>query len=142
MTQWQSEAAVGDILGRLQQAMNDHDLEALVSCFRSDVVSEQPAHPARNFQGREQIRRNWAQILGGIPDLKATLIRSAVDKDVVWAEWSWQGTRADGSVADMAGVTINGVNGNEVAWTHFYMEPVEQRGAGINAAIQGQATGQ
>jgi ketosteroid isomerase-like protein len=142
VVQQQSEAAARTVVGRLHQAINDHDLEALVGCFGPDVVSEQPAHPVRNFRGREQIRRNWTQIFAGIPDLKATLVRSAFGEDVVWAEWSWQGTRADGNAADMAGVTILGLAGEEIAWLHFYMEPVEQQGAGIEAAIRGQATGQ
>jgi ketosteroid isomerase-like protein len=142
MVQRQSKAAAGNIARRLEQAINEHDLEALVGCFQPDVVSEQPAHPARNFRGREQIRRNWTQIFAGIPDLRATLVRSAVDEEVLWAEWSWQGSRPDGSAADMAGVTILGLTGDKIAWLHFYMEPVEQQGAGIDAAIQGQATGQ
>ena len=43
---------------RLVQAMNAHDLEAHVACFRDDYRSEQPAHPARTFTGREQVRQN------------------------------------------------------------------------------------
>ncbi len=142
MSAQQEESEARDTLKRLEQAINGHDLEALVTCFRTDVVSDQPAHPARSFRGQEQIRRNWTQIFAGIPDLKATLARSAVEGDVVWAEWSWQGTRPDGSSADMAGVTISGVGGGQIAWTHFYMEPVDRQGADIDASIGQQAGGQ
>jgi ketosteroid isomerase-like protein len=138
----EGHSQAGDVLGRLHDAMNRHDLEALVQCFREDFVSEQPAHPARNFRGREQVRRNWTQILGGIRDLKATLVRSAVQGDVVWAEWSWQGTRPDGSPADMAGVTVNGVADGQITWTHFFMEPVERQGVDIDAAVRRQAGAQ
>ncbi len=55
---------------------------------------------------------------------------------------SWQGTRPDGSSADMAGVTISGVSGGQIAWTHFYMEPVDRQGADIDAPVRRQAGGQ
>ena len=141
MVQGKSDTAGRAVLGRLKQAINTQDIDALVGCFRPDVVSEQPAHPGRNFRGREQVGHNWTQIFTGIPDLRATLVRSAVHEDVVWAEWSWRGTRADGSAADMAGVTILGLTGDEVAWLHCYMKPVEERGAGIDAATRRHATG-
>ena len=33
------------VVGRLRDAMNEHDLEALVDVFDPDFVSETPAHP-------------------------------------------------------------------------------------------------
>ncbi len=128
------------VLLRLQEATNAHDLEALVACFAVDVISQQPAHPARDFQGRDQIHRNWQQLFGAVPDLKASLLRSVAEGQTVWAEWLWTGTRPDGSAADMAGVTILEVAGEEIARLHFYMEPIE-RGQGIDASIRQQASG-
>jgi hypothetical protein len=52
----------GSVSERLRQAMNAHDLEAHVACFREDYRSEQPAHPARTFTGREQVRENWSKL--------------------------------------------------------------------------------
>jgi ketosteroid isomerase-like protein len=56
---------------RLVQAMNAHDLEAHVACFRDDYRSDQPAHPARTFTGREQVRQNWSKLFESIPDFRA-----------------------------------------------------------------------
>jgi ketosteroid isomerase-like protein len=53
----------GAVSERLVQAMNAHDLDAQVACFREDYRSEQPAHPARTFTGREQVRQNWSKLL-------------------------------------------------------------------------------
>lgn len=89
--------------------MNDHDLEALVACFSADYRNETPVHPARNFHGRDQVRRNWQQILGSLPDLRAVLVRWTVDGGTVWAEWDWSGTRPDGESLTMRGVTILGM---------------------------------
>ncbi len=123
------------MIDRLAAAMNEHDLEALADCFEEDVASEQPAHPARSFTGRAQVRKNWAQIFGGVPDLRAELVRAAADGDTAWAEWDWSGTRVDGTPHHLRGVTVLGVRGDRAAWVRFYMEPVEQGGASIDGAV-------
>jgi ketosteroid isomerase-like protein len=124
------------IVERLQAAINSHDLEALAGCFTSGYVSEAPAHPARDFVGRDQVRRNWGQILAGVPDLHAELVRSTVVGDTVWTEWDWTGMRRDGQPHHMAGVTIQGVEGGAIAWVRFYMEVVEASGQGPEAAVR------
>lgn len=124
------------VLARLEQALNAHDLEALVGCFDEQVVSEQPVHPSRSFRGRAQIEKNWSQLLAAFPDLAATLVRSVVDGCVVWAEWDWRARRSDGGKTDMRGVTLLGLDGDRISWVRFYMEPVEQDGAGIDEAIR------
>jgi ketosteroid isomerase-like protein len=124
------------VIERLQRAINAHDLDALVACFAIDVVSRQPAHPARNFQGNEQIRLNWTMILGGVPDLRAELLRSAQSGDTVWSEWRWSGTRVDGTAHEMRGVTVNRVQDDRIIFVTFYMEPVEAGGADVGTAIR------
>jgi ketosteroid isomerase-like protein len=133
------------VVERLQAAINAHDLDALVGCFTPSYVSEAPAHPARDFVGSDQVRRNWGQILAGVPDLRAELVRSTTVGDTVWAEWEWTGTRRDGQPHHMAGVTIQGVEGDALAWVRFYMEVVEASEHDNAAAIErsiGSATSQ
>ena len=43
---------------RLRDAVNQHDLEALLECIDDNYRSEQPAHPNRGFGGKEQVRKN------------------------------------------------------------------------------------
>jgi ketosteroid isomerase-like protein len=122
---------------RLRSAMNDHDLNALVDCFAADCVSEHPCHPDRSFAGADQVRRNWTQVLGGVPDLHATLVSSRADGDRVWCEWEWSGTRRDGAPHLMRGTTITTVDDRGlIANTRFYMEPVIRDGVGVDAQIQ------
>jgi hypothetical protein len=75
------------IVRRLQQAINDHDLDAIEACFAPDYASDQPAHPDRSFRGTEQLRKNWSQILGGVPYLTAELKRWAMNGPEVWTVW-------------------------------------------------------
>lgn len=128
------------VVQRLHAAINQHDLDALAACFAPDFQSEQPLHPDRAFRGREQMRSNWAQIFGGVPNIRADLVRLAVDGETVWAEWDWGGSRADGAPFALRGVTVQGVQNDQIAWVRLYMEPVQQ-GSGVDAAIRQTVTG-
>jgi ketosteroid isomerase-like protein len=114
------------VLERLQQALNSHNLEALVACFAPDYQSAQPVHPDRAFQGAEQVRKNWSNIFQDVPDIHAERLRSVVDGNTVWAEWHWSGTKRDGASFAMRGVTIIGVQADQIMWGRLYMEPVQE----------------
>lgn len=133
--------AIPPVLQRLQAAMNQHDLEAFLSCFDPEYLSQQPAHPDRAFGGVDQVRKNWSALFAGIGDFRSDLLRSCMDGDAVWAEWEWRGTKADGSRMLLRGVTIFGVEEDRLRWGRLYMEPVEEDGAGIDAAVQRTAMG-
>jgi ketosteroid isomerase-like protein len=120
---------------RLTEAVNAHDLEALTSCFALEYRNETPAHPARGFQGRSQVRRNWEQIFAAVPDITAE-VRSIADADTVWSEWEMRGTRPDGSPHLMRGVVIFGVEGSEATWARFYLEPVQEGGGDVDETIR------
>ncbi|MDQ6747480.1 MAG: nuclear transport factor 2 family protein [Candidatus Dormibacteraeota bacterium] len=125
-------------IDRLEQATNQHDLEALVGCFAEDYVNETPAHPARGFRGREQVRRNWEQIFNFVPDISAQITRSTVDGDTAWTEWEMEGTRRDGSHHHMRGVIVFGAGDDAIKWARFYLEPVDPSGATVDDAVRDQ----
>jgi ketosteroid isomerase-like protein len=120
----------------LADAMNAHDIEAFVSLFADDYDSRQPAHPDRAFKGREQVRANWSAIFEGVPDFRAELVGTAVDVDTVWSEWRWSGTHEDGTRLQMVGVIILGLRDGNITWARLYVEPVEESGEGIEAAVR------
>jgi ketosteroid isomerase-like protein len=123
---------------RMRQATNDHDLDALVACFAPDYRNETPAHPERDFRGREQVRKNWTQIFAAIPDVSTEVLRCATDGDTVWSEWEHRGTRADGTAHVMRGVVIFGVVDGLASWARFYLEPVQDGGGGVDHAVRTQ----
>jgi ketosteroid isomerase-like protein len=126
------------LIQRLARATNAHDLDALVGCFAPDYRNETPAHPSRGFTGRDQVRRNWEQIFAFVPDLTAELVRFTVTGDTVWSEWEHRGTRRDGSTHLMRGMAIFGVRDASAAWARFYLEPVDEDGVGVDAAVRQQ----
>ncbi|MBK5289591.1 MAG: nuclear transport factor 2 family protein [Acidimicrobiia bacterium] len=123
------------VVDRLCDAVNRHDLDALAACFAVEYQNETPAHPARGFLGRAQVRRNWEQLFGGIPDLSATVAERAIDGETVWTEWEMRGTRPDGHPHLMRGVVIFHVNDEEIAKARFYLEPVDVDPGGIDSEI-------
>lgn len=128
------------LVERLRAATNDHDLEALVDCFSADYRNETPAHPERGFTGREQVRRNWEQIFAAIPDITADVLDCVVDGDTAWTEWEHRGTRPDGTAHLMRGVVIFGIADGRANWARFYLEPVQEGGGTVDAAVRRQVT--
>jgi hypothetical protein len=127
-----------DVVHRLARAINDHDLESLVACFAESYRNETPAHPARGFTGRAQVRANWTRIFGSVPDLVATLRGVAGDRDVRWAEWDWRGTRTGGGPLHLVGVTVLGLADDRIAWARFYMEPVDDDPTPVAEVVRDQ----
>jgi ketosteroid isomerase-like protein len=129
------------LLDRLTAATNAHDLDALVDCFAVDYVNETPAHPERGFTGADQVRRNWTQIFAAVPDVRAEVVRSAVDGDTVWAELEHRGTRPDGSPHLMRGVVVLRVADGRATWARFYLEPVVPGAAAIDEVVRSTLAG-
>jgi len=124
-----------EVVEQLATATSRHDLEGIVACFAEDYLNETPAHPQRSFRGRDQVRRNWQQILTGVPDITAQVEKSVVDGDTVWSEWHMSGTRLDGELHEMRGVIIFEVAGGLVTAARFYLEPVESGSGTVDTAV-------
>jgi hypothetical protein len=131
-----STEPIADVIARLVEATNAHDLDALVGCFAAGYVNETPAHPLRSFRGREQVRRNWERIFAAVPDLQAEVVASVVDRDTAWTEWEHRGTRQDGTAHLMRGVMIFTASEGLVTRVRFYLEAVEQTTGDIDAAVE------
>jgi ketosteroid isomerase-like protein len=127
--------AAGAVARALAKAMNERDIEAFVSLFAEEYDSVQPVHPDRAFRGREQVRANWSAVFSGVPDFRADLVATAVEADTVWTEWRWDGTQEDGTRLEMAGVIVMGLRDGQIAHARLYVEPIQRRGEGIEAAV-------
>ena len=121
---------------QLIAAMNRHDASAMAACIAADYRSEQPLHPNRGFGGSEQVLANWMSVFEGVPDFVAEQVASAFAEGMVWSEMRWRGTYRDGSPFLMRGVTVIGIRDDKIAWARLYMEPVEEGGGDIEAAVQ------
>lgn len=119
----------------LVSAVNGRDIDRLVDCFADGYVNLTPAHPARGFTGRQQVRRNWSAIFGAVSDITATVVAQAVDGETIWTEWTMDGTRRDGAEHHMRGVVIFTVAGNQATTAHFYLEPLDTSTSDADSAV-------
>lgn len=121
---------------RLVRATNDHDLDALLACFAPDYRSDQPAHPARAFQGVDQVRKNWSAMFEAVPDVHWELLGVAETADTAWLELRLEGTHPDGSKLHEIGVVILGVRNDRIEWARLYLEDVDENGWDIDAELR------
>jgi hypothetical protein len=130
-----------DVIDRLTEALNGHDAGAMASCFAENYRSEQPAHPARGFGGREQVAENWSVYFEEIPDVRMDVLSRAQAGNSMWIEVRIHGTRRDGSAFDLRGVIINEVVDDLISSARFYVEPLEDGGADIHETVREWAEG-
>lgn len=124
------------VIDKLQQAVNSHDLDAMVALFDPDYHSEQPAHPGRTFVGSSQVRANWGAMFSGVQDFRSELVRSVDDGDTVWCEWSWSGRREDDQPFAARGVALFQIRDDRIAAGRLYVENVEAEMIGIEQAVE------
>ena len=99
------------------------------------MTARSPVHPGREFHGPDQVRRNWTALFREVPDVRAEVLAKTEDSGVEWAEWHWHGTRSDGSIFQMRGMTIGGTRNGRIGWQRLYMEEVERVAESIDAAV-------
>ena len=114
------------VFERMIQAANRHDPEAMVACFAPDFRSEQPFYPERNFTGQAGVRKNWSFFFSTMPDFQAEVLSEAVEGDTVWAELHYHGTQVDGKKHVTRGVTISGIQGDQIGWSKLYIVTIQE----------------
>ncbi len=125
------------IVERLLDATNAHDVEGIVACFAEGYTLESPLHPARSFRGKEQVRRNWTQILSAVDNLTARVLAATCDARTVWSEWEMIGTRRHGGGAHhMRGVLIFRIDGGLIVSGRIFLEPVDTSSADASEGLR------
>ena len=120
------------LLERMRAALDAHDLDTFVGFFREDYVGERPRHPGAAVSSREDVRRNWAEVISDVPDLRVDVPAAVEDGNTIWSEWRANGTARSGAMLELRGVIIFGIQDGLVAWSRMYMEPVEEAGLSLD----------
>jgi ketosteroid isomerase-like protein len=118
----QAHSSPKAVFERAIQAANRHDLEAMVACYAPDYRSEQPFHPERNFVGSAGVRNNWSFFFTTIPDIQIEILGEVAEGDTVWAELHYHGTQTDGKKHAVRGVTLMGIQADQIIWARLYIE--------------------
>jgi ketosteroid isomerase-like protein len=126
------------LVERMRAALDAHDLDALVEFFHDDYVGERPRHPGSAMSSRADVRRNWEEVIGDVPDLRVEVPAAVQDGERIWSEWRMYGTARSGAMLEIRGVIIFGVRDDRVAWARMYLEPVEETGRSLGQLVQGR----
>src|SRR6266568_7582533 len=94
------------LLERMRAALDAHDLDTFVGFFREDYVGERPRHPGAPVSSRDDVRTNWAEVIGDVPDLRVEIPAAVEDGDTIWSEWRAYGTARSGAMLELRGVII------------------------------------
>jgi limonene-1,2-epoxide hydrolase len=108
------------VVTRFVNACNRHDADGIFACLHPSFDSIQPMYPSRNFRGADQVRRNWQAIFDAEPGFRLTVLRSAVQDEIVWLE-----LHGAGRDAEVAGVFVMGIQGDRIRWARIYSALVE-----------------
>ena len=124
----QSEQAKLDILERMVDGFNRHDLDAIMALFAEDCVFESPRGPepwGRRFEGRAAVREGLGARFAGIPDVHYGDGRHFISGDRGVSEWTLTGTTVDGEKLAVRGCDLWTFRGDEVVVKDAYWKIVE-----------------
>ena len=98
-----------DDLDAFAQAFNRHDLDAIMAMMTDDCVFEASGGPAPSgtrHEGQAAVRAAFAAILAAFPDSRWESARHFVAGERGVSQWTYRGTRADGTRVEAAGCDI------------------------------------
>jgi len=104
-----SDVDVLDLLDRFADAWNRHDLDALMSMMADDCVFEASAGPqvdGQRSEGKQAVRAAYAAVFETFPDAHWADPRHFIAGDRGVSEWTFTGTRADGTRVEVAGCDL------------------------------------
>lgn len=108
---------------RLNDALNAHDLDALMAAFTDDCVFENtgPRPDGERYAGAEAVRAFWAQWLIANPDARFETEEMIVHGDRAVVRWVYHKTRA-GQPWHLRGVDLFRVRDGRVAEKLAYIK--------------------
>ena len=106
------DASPGVTIATLQafaDAWNRHDVDALMSFMTDDCVFEASAGSdvcGARYAGRGAVRAAFAEVWATFPDAQWANARHFIDGDRGVSEWTFTGTRADGTRVEVHGCDL------------------------------------
>jgi ketosteroid isomerase-like protein len=118
-----AEADLLQVLQRFADAWNRHDLDALMSMMTADGVFDASAGPDVNGQrseGTQAVRAAYALVFETFPDAHWANARHFVAGDRGVSEWTFTGTRKDGTRVEVTGCDLITFRDGQVAIKNSY----------------------
>ena len=112
-----------EILQAFADAWNRHDIDALMSFMTEDCVFEASAGSdvsGTRFVGRDAVRAGFAEVWAAFPDAQWGNARHFVVRERGVSEWTFTGTRADGTHVEVNGCDLFTFRGGKIAVKNSY----------------------
>jgi steroid delta-isomerase-like uncharacterized protein len=112
-----------ELLQAFADAWNRHDVEAILSFMTEDCVFESSAGPdacGTRYAGREAVRAGFVEVWTIYPDAHWGGARHFVRGDRGVSEWTFTGTRADGSRVEVNGCDLFTFRHGRIALKNSY----------------------
>ena len=111
------------VLQAFADAWNRHDVDALMTFMTDDCVFEASAGPevwGARYAGPAAVRAGFAEVWATFPDAHWANARHFVQGDRGVSEWTFTGTRADGSRVEVHGCDLFTFRGGKIALKNSY----------------------
>ena len=121
--QTQNPAVTTEMLQAFAEAWNRHDVDALMSFMTDDCVFESSVGPdvcGARFKGSEAVRAGFAEVWAVYPDVHWGGSRHFVLEDRGVSEWTFTGTRQDGSRIEVHGCDLFTFRGAKIFLKNSY----------------------
>jgi len=112
-----------EVLEAFADAWNRHDADALMSFMSDDCVFEASAGPdicGNRYEGYEAVRAGFAEVWATFPDAHWGNTRHFVCGDRGVSEWTFTGTRADGTLVEVHGCDLFTFRAGKIALKNSY----------------------
>lgn len=112
-----------EVLQAFADAWNRHDVDALMSFMAEDCVFEASAGPevcGTRYAGREAVRAGFEDVWATFPDARWSGARHVVHGDRGVSEWTFTGTRADGTRVEVQGCDLFTFRNGKIALKNSY----------------------
>lgn len=112
-----------EILQAFADAWNRHDVDALMAFMTDDCVFEASAGPhvcGSSAVGRDAVRGAFQEVWATYPDARWNAPSHFVCGDRGVSEWTFTGTRADGTRVEVNGCDVFTFRGDRIAVKNSY----------------------
>lgn len=112
-----------EFLDAFADAWNQHDVDALMTFMTDDCVFELSAGLdvcGTRYEGRDQVRKGFAEVFATFPDAHWGGARHFVCGNRGVSEWTFTGTRMDGTRVEVNGCDLFTFRNGKIAVKNSY----------------------
>lgn len=111
------------VLDGFANAFNAHDVNRILSFMTDDCVFQASAGPdvdGEKFTGKEAVRKAFEDVFKTYPDAKWTNARHFISGERAVSEWTFTGTKQDGSKVEVTGCDLFTFRDGKIAIKNSY----------------------